>query len=98
MTGDELEARYVRLLTGCLSALRELTELLPPEPEPDPDPLQDIVSHSRFCKLAKHANPQVTTIEERPRRRVGAAGLKKNLHSLPAFRFLTKNEILCIML
>ena len=78
MTGDELEARYVRLLTGCLSALRELTELLPePEPEPEPEPVQDIISHSRFCRLAKHAHPQVTATEAPPGRRAGAAGLRK---------------------
>ncbi|XP_037079604.1 E3 ubiquitin-protein ligase listerin-like [Pollicipes pollicipes] len=64
MSVDELEARFVRLLTGCLSGLRELLELLPEDPEDargasSDQPLADIVTHNKFVKLAKHSHPQV---------------------------------------
>ncbi|XP_043189753.1 E3 ubiquitin-protein ligase listerin-like [Amphibalanus amphitrite] len=72
MSADELEARYVRLLTGCLGALRLVAELVPPPPDTDGDaarppavsdqPLAELISNSKFTKLAKHAHPQVRRV------------------------------------
>ncbi|KAI7793222.1 putative E3 ubiquitin-protein ligase listerin [Triplophysa rosa] len=57
--GEEREAKYVRLLTSSLLALKRLLSVLPEQDREALEQLAQLIAQGKFWKYSKHKTPQV---------------------------------------